>query len=111
MRHRRDDVHAETPSNLAKRLIECFAAKLHYPTIVADVSVAFLHAPAGAEIIHVEPPDEWFWEMGIPIGSMVWRLLKQLYGCRGAPRAWQEHLVTLLLELGFIRLKTNPTMF
>ncbi len=57
---RRDDVYAATPSNLAKRLIECFAAKLHYPTIVADVSVAFLHALMGAETIFVEPPDEYF---------------------------------------------------
>jgi hypothetical protein len=101
--YRRGDVYAATPSNLAKRLIECFAAKLHYPTMVADVSVAFLHAPAGARTIYVEPPDEFFWEVDRPIGSMVWKLHKQLYGCRDAPRAWQEHLVTKMLELDFIR--------
>ncbi len=65
----RDDMYAAAPANLAKRLIVVYAAKLGYPTIVADVSVAFLHAPAGAELIHVEPPDEWFWEMGYIIGT------------------------------------------
>ena len=48
MRHRRDDVHAETPSNLAKRLVEFFVANMYFPTIAADASVAFSHTPAGA---------------------------------------------------------------
>ena len=43
VRHRRDDVHAVPPSNLAKRLIEFFAAKMYYPTIAADASVEFSH--------------------------------------------------------------------
>ena len=111
---KREDLYAATPAENARWLVDILAAKLHLPTITADVSVAFLHAPA-VEEIYVIPPDEFFEEFLDQLGGdrkdWIWRLDRQLYGCRGAPKAWQEHLVDLLRGQGLRRSRCNPTMF
>eukprot|EP00971_Amphidinium_carterae_P202986 4028064-Amphidinium_carterae.1 len=36
---------------------------------------------------------------------------KALYGLRTSPKQWQEHLTTILKEMGFSRLKSDACIF
>ena len=71
-----------------------------------DVSTAFLHAPLNyAENLYVIPPAPYDCN-----GTVWWKLKKALYGLRGAPRAWQDYLISLLEELGFFRLLSEACL-
>ena len=83
--------------------------KRGYKTMTADVSVAFLHALQMGHV-YIVPPNE-FWSERYPRRSAMWKLKKQLYGQRGAPKAWQSHLRKVLEDLGFVMNPANPTMF
>eukprot|EP00971_Amphidinium_carterae_P349265 6490932-Amphidinium_carterae.1 len=41
----------------------------------------------------------------------LWRVTKALYGLRASPKQWQEHLSTILQQLGFTRLKSDACVF
>ena len=65
-----------------------------------DISAAFLHAPlSGDEAIYVWPPVEFY-----PLGDILWRPTKAMYGLRSAPRDWQTHWASVLLFVGVLRL-------
>ena len=108
-RTKSDEFYAATPSPLSKFLIELYAVKRGYKTMTADVSVAFLHALQMGHV-YIVPPNE-FWSERYPRRSAMWKLKKQLYGQRGAPKAWQSHLRKVLEDLGFVMNPANPTMF
>ena len=71
---------------------------------VADISGAFLHA-AVEQPFHVKPPVEYR-KLGI-----VWRVKRYLYGDKRAPRVWQDHFETTLLDLNFERLESETGCF
>jgi histone deacetylase 1/2 len=73
---------------------------------VVDISTAFLNAwlPAGSNI-YVEPPPD------VVGKETVWLLHKALYGLRSAPRAWADHLASILLRLGFSRVDCEPSLY
>jgi ribonuclease HI len=71
----------------------------------ADVGTAFLNAPIKTPY-YVFPPTD----IGLPEGK-CWKLKRALYGLRGAPRAWYEHVCSYLASLGFSRLLTDPSVF
>ena len=71
----------------------------------ADVGTAFLNAPIKTPY-YVYPPTD----IGLPEGK-CWKLKRALYGLRGAPRAWYEHVCSYLASLGFSRLLTDPSVF
>ena len=78
---------AATPSVMGLRLILLMAALGSWGALVADISSAFVNAllPEQAKYA-VEAPEERRNE------GYVWRLRKALYGLRGAPKYWQEHV-------------------
>ena len=43
--------------------------------------------------------------------SMVWKLLKSLYGTKQAPMNWNDELNASLIELGFTRCKADTCMY
>ncbi len=107
--YKRLDTFAATPSASSRFMVEWYATHRGYPTRLADVSAAFLHAEM-KELVYVRPPAEFVhpeWEFG----TYVWKLKKALYGMRSAPRAWQEHLSQLLEDAGFKRGVAAPTLF
>ena len=75
---------------------------------VTDISGAFLNAFLPPEdLFAVEIPPEF----KDPNKDEVWMLSKALYGLRGAPKYWQEHLATFLLEHGLERLVVDSAVF
>ena len=71
-------------SPTTSRVIDLVAIERGWPTMKADVSVAFYHAPEEEEV-YVMPPADWL-ELQ-PDPSVRWRLRKQLAG--RFLRAWK----------------------
>nr|GEW40067.1 retrovirus-related Pol polyprotein from transposon TNT 1-94 [Tanacetum cinerariifolium] len=72
-----------------------------------DVKTAFLHGSL-KEDVHVCQP-EGFIDVDHP--SHVYKLKKELYGLKKAPRAWYDELSTFLLQNGFSKGIIDPTLF
>ena len=66
-----------------------------------------MHAglPEGEQIF-VQPPPEYYSDPDV-----IWRLKKALYGLKSSPRQWQDHFADVLLQLGAVRLKSDPNIF
>ena len=71
---------------------------------VADISGAFLHAVV-EQPFYVKPPIEYR-KLGI-----VWKVKRYLYGDKRAPRGWQDHFETTMLDLNSERLESEPGCF
>ena len=70
-----------------------------------DVSTTFLYADLEEETF-VEVPE------GVSgVEGMVWRLLKCLYGLKQSPRMWNQTIDKVLVEIGFVRLKTDHGVY
>jgi len=101
------DFYASTPSLMAFRFGLVRAALLKHGLTVADFATAFLNAPLPEDArLAVEPPQE----AGLP-RDRVWLLRKSLYGLRGAPKHWQDHLANVLENKGFQRLRTDAAVY
>lgn len=79
------------------RLLVSIAATNGWEVHHLDVKTAFLHGEL-KETVYVSQP-EGFEVKGNE--KKVYKLSKALYGLRQAPRAWNNKLNTILLELGF----------
>ena len=102
-----DDVYASTPLFAILRVILCIALARSWSIRVGDISTAFLHALLGASTnILLKPPSEFYTNKNI-----LWRLKKAMYGLRSSPKAWQDHLASIMRELGYIRLTSEPNVY
>jgi hypothetical protein len=107
----RFDLFAAMPPLEAKRMLLQMAVRrnreqpsLRYKLMFIDVKKAHLNGEV--------PDDEWvFVELPIEAGGGVVRLRRWLYGMRPAARAWEEHYAKKLIEAGFIRGLSAPTVF
>merc|ERR1711915_262850 len=72
----------------------------------ADVSTAFLHADVIGNP-YVYPPETENMENE----TKVWKLKKALYGLKSAPKAWYEHVSTLVKNLGWKRSDLDECVF
>ena len=70
----------------------------------ADVKAASLNANMkDGDVVYAWPPTEWQRVAPDPSkGTVIWKLLKSLYGLRSAPRCWQDQLENILTKCGFI---------
>ena len=101
----KDDTFASTPSLSTLKLLIALSIAMNLDVVIADVSTAFLHATLWQKIF-VIPPKEYY-----PQGGVLWRLKKALYGLKGSPKAWQQHLAKTMLDAGFERLKSDPSLY
>eukprot|EP00438_Fugacium_kawagutii_P035748 Skav229342 [mRNA] locus=scaffold2596:309131:310621:- [translate_table: standard] len=101
-----DDIYASTPLFSILRVILCLAIVRGWSVRVGDISTAFLHAALNATGILLRPPSEFYQNKNI-----LWRLKKAMYGLRSSPKAWQDHLASVLQRLGYIRLISEPNVF
>ncbi|XP_074362600.1 uncharacterized protein LOC141702909 [Apium graveolens] len=72
-----------------------------------DVKLAFLNGDL-EEKIYVDQPD------GFVIKGQegkVYKLKKALYGLKQAPRQWYTHIDNYFLENGFVKSKSEPTLY
>ena len=75
-------------------------------TKFAGEPTAFLHS---SEIgnPYVYPPET----ENLEKETKVWKLNKALYGLKSAPKAWYEHVSTLVKELGWIKSDLDECVF
>ena len=78
---------AATPTMATLRMLFALSLTFNWQITLGDVSVAFLHAPIGDEMVLILPPAN------IRKKGFVWKLKKALYGLRTSPRRWQDFLV------------------
>ena len=95
---------AATPSVTATRIALVLGLAHDVDIAVADISGAFLHEVV-EQPFHVKPPIEYR-KTGI-----VWKVKRYLYSDKRAPRVWQDHFETTLLNLNFERLESEPGCF
>ena len=102
-------LYAATPPLEALKLLIAHAASRRdqgVHVMLSDVKRAYFHALAKREL-YVELPVE---DAGYQEGY-VGRLRLALYGTRDAASLWQECLSQHLLDIGFVRGKSNPCVF
>ena len=104
-----DEDAGETFAPVAKftsfRLLMAIACALNLDISSSDVKTAFLNAIL-EEAIYIYPPRG----LGYPPNT-VWKLLKNLYGLKGAPRGWNLTLHAVMLELGFVQSVFDPCLY
>ncbi|GJU04684.1 retrovirus-related pol polyprotein from transposon TNT 1-94 [Tanacetum coccineum] len=91
----------------AVRMFIAFAAHRNITIFQMDVKTTFLNGPL-KEKVYVSQP-EGFIDPEFP--NHVYRLKKALYGLKQAPRAWYDKLSSFLIEHGFNKGITDPTLF
>ncbi|CAE7690184.1 unnamed protein product [Symbiodinium sp. CCMP2592] len=100
-----DDTFASTPSLATLKLLLTLACTFNWFVLAGDVSTAFLHALLSEEIF-VIPPGEFY-----PNGGVLWKLRRAMYGLKQSPKAWQTHFASVMADLGFKRLKSDPNLY
>eukprot|EP00971_Amphidinium_carterae_P029585 582125-Amphidinium_carterae.4 len=99
---------AAMPSSMAMslRLLLTISTVKGYAVYTTDVASAFLNTPIDEEV-YVQTPREYYHNRPTTLRAMK----KALYGLRTSPKQWQEHLSTILKEMGFNRLKSDACIF
>ena len=79
------------------RVLLALAAKHKMSCRQYDVSTAFLHASLKEDVYVKQPPGH------VVAGkeSWVYKLRKAMYGLKNAPKAYSDHFMSVLSELGF----------
>ena len=101
-----DDIFASTPIFCALRRLLVLALCNSWICLTGDISTAFLHAAATADLF-TYPPAEFY----NAFDQIVWRLNKAIYGLRSSPKAWQNHLAEVMQQLGLRRLVSEPNVY
>nr|GEX40366.1 retrovirus-related Pol polyprotein from transposon TNT 1-94 [Tanacetum cinerariifolium] len=91
----------------AIRIFLAFAAHKSFTVFQMDVKTAFLHGTFKEDVYVCQP--EGFMDVDHP--SHVFKLKKDLYGSKQAPRTWYDELSTFLLHNHFFKGTTDPTLF
>ena len=89
------------------RLLLTLSLNNNWTVRTGDISVAFLHAAAATDDLHMYPPTESYNKAD----GIVWKLNKAIYGLRSSPKAWQTHLADVLQQLGLQRSTAEPNIY
>ena len=105
----RDDLFGVTTSANTSRILDVLLAKgPGYTAVTGDVTCAFFHADEEEEV-YVDPPTEW---KDIHGHEWTWKLAKQLYGRRPAPRKFSDKVASVMCqELQMLRCKEVPHLY
>ena len=89
------------------RMLLAIAARDKVQVRQYDVSTAFLHADL-AETVYVRQP-----EGHVVAGKekQVYRLKKAMYGLKNAPKAYSDHFMGILAQLGFTQSKKDECLW
>jgi hypothetical protein len=102
-----DDIYASTPIFQILRILLTLAIFKQWFVRAGDISTAFLHAPTGNDNLYMWPPAEPYGQHS----TIVWQLLKAIYGLRTSPKSWQDFLADVLKQLGLTRLVSEPNVY
>ena len=100
------EVFAPTFRPAALRLILSIAALEDMHLRSVDISSAFTNGDLEEDIYMLQP--EGFHQGG---PNKVCKLKKSLYGLKQAARQWNKKLHSVLLEMGFTRLKSDASIY
>eukprot|EP00971_Amphidinium_carterae_P094824 1876410-Amphidinium_carterae.1 len=92
---------AATPFSMVMRLLLTIAILKQFTVFTIDVASAFLNSSIDTEVLVQQPPKEYYDNNP----HVLWSMTKALYGLKTSPKQWQEHVSTILQQLGFKRLK------
>ena len=106
MNEKIDDTYSPTPSAESVRIGLTIALIGNWKIKFADVSTAFLHADVIGNP-YVYPPET----EKLDKQTKVWKLNKALYGLKSAPKAWYEHVTTLLKKQGWEKSDLDECVF
>jgi hypothetical protein len=101
-----EDLFAPTPSLLSLRLLMVLSVKRQWEMWLGDISTAFAHVPLDREprTILIPPPGIF------PAEVRLWALMS-LNGLRKGPQNFSEFWATLMMQIGMIRMATDPQVF
>lgn len=89
------------------RALIAFAFGMSWNLFQLDVKSAFLNGKLKEEV-YVHQPQGFVIEGK---EHKVYRLKKALYGLKQAPRAWYSEINSFLIKSGFVRSRSEPTLF
>ena len=104
----RDDKYASTPQATTLKLILLMSQIHSWEIAVSDIASAFLNTPVDPSKppIYVQAPREL--QYSVPT---IWRLKRQLYGLRDAPKSWQAHFSQIMIKKGMTQMKSDSCTF
>ena len=104
----RDDKYASTPQATTLKLILLMSQIHSWEIAVSDIASAFLNTPVDPSKppIYVQAPREIQYSE-----PTVWRLKRQLYGLRDAPKSWQAHFSQIMVKKGMTQMKSDSCAF
>ena len=104
----RDDKYASTPQATTLKLILLMSQIHSWEIAVSDIASAFLNTPVDPSKppIYVQAPREIQYSE-----PTVWRLKRQLYGLRDAPKSWQAHFSQIMIRKGMTQMKSDSCTF
>jgi hypothetical protein len=94
-----DEVFASVVKKQSLRILIALAAILGLEITHADCITAYLNSLIDKELY-----------VRLPNGRVV-RLKKALYGMKQSARCWQEHLLAIMQELGYLRLSSDQCIY
>ena len=95
-RDKRGELFAGTPGLISRAMTKCENG-LKRSIMLADVKIAFLYGDARRSLYVELPPEDPLSASGRHVG----KLERAMYGTRGAPIIWQDHLRETLLDMKF----------
>ena len=104
----RDDKYASTPQATTLKLILLMSQIHSWEIAVSDIASAFSTLPWIPQnhrslFRHLE-------NFNIQ-SQLVWRLKRQLYGLRDAPKSWQAHFSQIMVSKGMVQMKSDSCTF
>ena len=104
----RDDKYASTPQATTLKLILLMSQIHSWEIAVSDIASAFLNTPVDPSKppVYVQAPREIQYSE-----PTVWRLKRQLYGLRDAPKSWQAHFSQIMVKKGMTQMKSDSCAF
>ena len=91
------------------RMVACITVEFNLIFDQIDVSNAFLYADIQEEVFVEQPPG--FEVKNKDGGDMVMPLEKSLYGLAQSPGNWFNTIDPVLVEIGFVALKSEPCVY
>ena len=98
------DTFSPTLKFITVRLLFAIAALYGLTVWQMDVCNAFVNAKLDG-VVYMHSPQ------GFYTHGYCLRLLKALYGLKGSPRAWFQHLQTFLIQIGLKSCELDPCLF
>ena len=106
MEHNHGDTYSPTLKLVTLRLIFALSAVYGFEMLQMDVCNAFVNADAPSNnVIYTNCPN------GYEKEGWVLKLNKALYGLKGSPRAWYEHIHNFLTSLGLVASVLDVCLF